>query len=548
MQIKSRKNSNKKQIKSRKNLNLEKNKKYFFICLKFSLWLLAGFMIMRGFMARYFTQDTDSALYFSLMNPNKNRASMDQEYNNSFFELIKLVNDGIAGESSLTNFGTTQPVPLYQSHLYVLPYLVNFINGPLLQNVYFPFFLMSSSYIFGLYVLFTYLREQPQITTKWLTFFFILVIISPVFFYSLNGQLYMDRLSFGPVIFVVIRILENKERKKKLLKIFIVTLAAYTISERVALSLGVSILVVSFKSRNFDVRSQLKLVLLGLLGILWYVSWAILLSKSFYSSSVDPKTLLSNFLSAMNGTRTINLTTFVIVLLPFLILSLSTLRGTFTLAFALIPNLLVTVGGAELTGFLTHYHSLYLPVMLSTSVFGLSKWAGRRFPNYKLATSTSGILLLVLSTLSISTAYKQEQVSFFKGLTISGGKIAEGFGIFTNERRLELKEIKDFVVQFPSYVGENSVVTPPGFMPALALQGVKNLTYFPIGLGVNRFVIVSYFSNDLGSPYVDAFGLIPPNLIREWAPIQQGILNAQYAEVFRSELGDRTYVVFELAD
>lgn len=537
-------------LKSRKipSLNLEKDQKYFYISLKFTLWLLAGFMIMRGLMGRYFTQDTDSAFYFSLMNPNDNRTSIDQEFNNSFFELIKLVNDGITGESRLTNFGTTQPVPLYQNHLYVLPYLVNFINGPLLQNIYFPFFLMSSSYIFGLYVLFTYLRKHSQNVTLYPGFFLILVIISPVFFYSLNGQLYMDRLSFGPVIYVLIRILEKSELKAKLIKISIVTVVAYTISERVALSLGLSILIVSFKSRNFDVKSQLKLAILGSIGVLWYFVWSILLSKSFYSSSVEPITLFNNLLSVMNGTRTINFATFVVVLLPFLFLSLNTWRGTVALLLALIPNLLVTVGGAELTGFLTHYHSLYLPVMLSTSAYGLCKWTGNKFRYYKPTVYTSGILLLALATLSISTAYKQDQVSLFKGLAISGGKILEGFGVFTNERRIQAEEFRKFATQFPSYVGEKNVVTPPELMPALALQGAKNLTFFPIGLGVDRFVIVSYLSNSLRSPYVDSFGLIPPKLIRDWSSIQQRILDTQYTEVFRSEWGEKAYVVFELID
>lgn len=534
--------------KLRTSAKFKRRKKPFSLYLKISFWSLLVVMIARGFMRRFFTQDADSAYYFSLLNPNYRRSSIDREFNTSFFDLVNLVQSSLSEKENLISFGTTQSVPVYENHLYSLSYMVNFINGPLLQNAYFPFLLMSLSVVFGLYVLFSYLVEQRKIGYRWSLFFLFLVVSSPTFFYGMYGQLYMDRLAFGPMIYVLIRILETTKRENKLIKIVFASLTAYTISERVAFSLGIAILVAVMRSKNFAKRDQVKIALLGVFGLLIYFYWSNVLSKSFYGSSTDFKTMLNNFTSVINGPRTMGFATLIVVLLPLLILSISTKRGFLLASFAIMPNLLVTVGGAELTGFLTHYHSLYLPVIVSTAAFGLRTLLDRKHPFSRPVALGSVFVLTCLSTLSVSSAYKQDQVSYFKSLTISGGKIAEVFGFVTSERFLTQKNAKEFGLQFPLYVGKNNVVTPAELMPALAFKGVQNMTFFPIGLGQEKFVIVSYLSQDLQSPYVDAFGLIPPTVIQEWAPIQQKILNTQYREVFRSETSQRTYIAYELVD
>ena len=523
-------------------------KKPFLFYLKISFWFLLVIVISRGLVRRFFTQDLDSAYYYSLLNPNYRRNSIDQEFNTSFWELMNLVQSSFSEKGSLINFVTVQSAPVYETHLYSLGYLVNLVNGPLLQNAYFPFLLMSLSTVFGLYVLFSYLVEQTKTGYKWPIFFLFLVITSPAFFYALYGQLYMDRLAFGPMIYVLIRILETTRRENKLIKIVVSSLTAYTISERVAFSLGIAILIAVVQSKNFTKNERVKIALLGVFGLLIYFYWSSVLSESFYASSTDFKTMLNNFSSAMNGPRTIGFATLITVLLPLLILSLATKRGFLLASFAIMPNLFITVGGAELTGFLTHYHSLYLPVIVSTAAFGLRTLLDHKYPFSRSVALVSIIVLTYFSTLSISSAYKQDQVSYLKSITISGGKIAEVFGVGTSERLVTQNYTRDFVSQFPRYVGKRSVVTPPELMPALAFNGVQNLILFPIGLGHEKFVIASYLPQDLQSPYVDVFGLIPPSVIQEWAPIQQRILDTQYREIFRSDFGQRTYVVFELVD
>ena len=59
------------------------------------------------------------------------------------------------------------------------------------------------------------------------------------------------------------------------------------------------------------------------------------------------------------------LLTFVYTLIPMFLLNLFS-RINFVLALIVaLPNLIFNVGGAELTGFSTHYHSLYVGFMIA---------------------------------------------------------------------------------------------------------------------------------------------------------------------------------------
>jgi hypothetical protein len=514
-------------------------------------WLSLIILICRGLVARFFTQDTDSAFYFSLLNPNPGRSNLDQEFNNSFFSLIRLINRERNGiDVSSADLLSNPSVPLYENHAYFLTYLLNFINGSIFSNFYFPFLLLSGSFVWGLSQIFYFLYKDNCLKIKIVIPFFILVLFSPIFYSSLNGQLYIDRLAFGPIIYVLIRILENRTRDIVFLKILVVSIFAFSLSERVSLSLGLAILISIIRSKKFDKTQKLKIASIGLLGISWYFYWLVFVGNSFYASSTDLSTLLRNFNEAMNGSRTLNLGIFVLVLLPLLILSLATLRGTILVCSAIGPNVLITLGGAELTGFSTHYHSLYFPILIVTSAVGLNRIIRIKVQLNKIVIPIVIFTLFSLSLLSISASNRAEQNSPLRNFEISLGRLGEAFGFTTSERARFQSVHRDFVMRFPTHVGSNSVVAPPELMPALAAQRKRNLTFFPIGLGREQFVIASYLGDNFATPYFDTYGLVPPFLIEKWGPMIQAVLVSSYTEVFRSksESANRTYIVFKLRD
>jgi len=71
---------------------------------------------------------------------------------------------------------------------------------------------------------------------------------------------------------------------------------------------------------------------------------------------------------------------------------------------SLIPNLLVNVGGAELTGYYTHYHAMYLPIIWALATVSLVKYSSKskrtKFPRSALLAFV--LISTVLSILSIT--------------------------------------------------------------------------------------------------------------------------------------------------
>jgi hypothetical protein len=57
----------------------------------------------------------------------------------------------------------------------------------------------------------------------------------------------------------------------------------------------------------------------------------------------------------------------------FLFLSIFNIRFFLIALSSLLPNLFISIGGAEKTGLTTHYHSFYIPFLISGAVFGFIK-------------------------------------------------------------------------------------------------------------------------------------------------------------------------------
>jgi hypothetical protein len=147
------------------------------------------------------------------------------------------------------------------------------------------------------------------------------------------------------------------------------------------------------------------------------------------------------------------------------------------------PNFIINVGGAEKTGFVTHYHSFYIPILIIGSIVGYS--------NIKNIISKKYLsILLLIIILSVNIYFSQSRIyvvsptlthSLFRDseLVIKKTDLSK----YSIDRRNALKYLlKD--------VDKNSSISATEFlMPVLVWQNFKSIDYFPIGAGNSTYLL-----------------------------------------------------------
>jgi hypothetical protein len=172
----------------------------------------------------------------------------------------------------------------------------------------------------------------------------------------------------------------------------------------------------------------------------------------------------------------------------------------------MIPNILGSVGGAEKSGWLTHYHTMYFPFLIWAAAEGyakLSRWSEKLGPHPMLSHAALGAitisLALALATTVLAPSYKQ--IKYFSWIYLNQQPLFQAAVelpefIGTNATR---PRNKDYAALIKANVRPGSfVTTPEGYMPSLYKW--SNLAYYPDGLAEADYAIVTMVSNANGSP------------------------------------------------
>ena len=195
-----------------------------------------------------------------------------------------------------------------------------------------------------------------------------------------------------------------------------------------------------------------------------------------------------------SGPNTSDTKLFFLVSASFLVLAFFSGRGFAFVAISIFPNLLFTVGGAELTGFLTHYHQVYLPVLVAASTVGvtkISKLIGN--PNNQQATRVAHIMFITFFSF-ISFNFCFSRVSPYYGISHLNDAKSIWMPFMTdhdataNQFRSQQSEITNFAAQLEKL----PVSAPESMYPPLFLSGVSLVEYWPFGVGSAQVVIAPY--------------------------------------------------------
>jgi len=339
---------------------------------------------------------------------------------------------------------------------------------------------------------------------------FLLVLLSfPVITGSYLGQPYFDRLMFGPAVILMLGIYTDRFVKPQSLSILIIAVILLAaISERGALLAGlIGCVYTPLLSPQGIIRrgNARALFIAGVISIIYFLVW----DKYWQNYSAYANLSISNIPTRLNSLmqspQLNNLLTFVLVLSPFLILLIFSGRTLIIGFFAIAPNILVSVGGAELTGFYTHYHQIYLPILVAGAAIG---WCNIHRKIRLIDPGGIRILLNICSCMLLASC------TFLTWQSLSESNKIDNFvpsamkvwipSVTSDSQILKTNTTNlASLAYFIDGLNPYTVSTPEGFAPALYEHGIKPIDYWPMGVGVADVVIAPYIN---GEPQVWPYG------------------------------------------
>lgn len=183
-----------------------------------------------------------------------------------------------------------------------------------------------------------------------------------------QGQFYPDRL------FVLAGFLLGWLAYKKASLRLLVLIAAITatINERAALIGGLVVLLAAVDGDSIRVRDRkfwTAVILGGLMLVYAYVQKTYVLDNLYYGGYL-PRNLEELVARLMNEEFLRNIRFFALNNAFLILLSCASPRLALLAFIVMMPNIIGNIGGAEKTGWLTHYHSYYFPILVFSAAAG----------------------------------------------------------------------------------------------------------------------------------------------------------------------------------
>lgn len=396
---------------------------------------------------------------------------------------------------SLPLLPNSVPYNVLDNHAYFILYpisVISFLIGPDLTFA----FLNSLSHVLLIALPFLFIRLWGGGVISGLSMS-IIIALYPGLYLSAVGDYYLDRLAM-PAILLFLFSLHHSIRTKiplysssgMLVLMLISALFAILCTERAAIMILATTLfhLAFFPKIRQDRKTFWLLLSLSSFVVLYLVVYFFYI----YVGITGGGGLLKNMVSISERYRSPGLVPFLLVnALSFLVLILfSGWRYQLLAVGSMVPNFMITMGGAELNGWSTHYHTMYMPYLVGASTFGMIFIQDRlTFPIFKnvvfpiLFAVFAFMSSLVLDPSKGSLGYPRfdylKQSVFYKStvLLLFPSTSAE-LAISKSLRILDLTVAKG-----------TRVSAVEGVMPALYRN--RELYLFPIGIDQADYLVVS---------------------------------------------------------
>ena len=394
------------------------------------------------------------------------------------------------------------PNMLIHGHLYFIAYLISLFVKLGLPALKVSSFLFAASYALILYSIFNFLKNKINI---FVVILFVVTIISwaPLSL-GLVHWFYFDKLFILPMILLIFSYynyftyydIYSDKNKNCVIQIILLSILTSLIHERALFMVGVFLVTYSLLMTNFKFykdKNVLTILLLGSFLILLYLLYSKTIQDSWYAGSITVEQMKYNFFNLFTndlyGKKSLKL---FFIILPLMIISFKNKRLFLIACISLLPQFLVTVGGAEKTALSTHYHAFYVPFIVAAAVIGFYEY-------YRTSKKINKIIIFCLLPIIIIfnsyydynniektfsfTKKDPSRINFFKSVThIFHTKRNESN---FNKYFLPNKKIKDQILE------NSSISAPEGFTPHLATYNIK-VDYFPIGVGTHDYLLAKF--------------------------------------------------------
>ena len=465
------------------------------------LFILIVFSIALGTAHRIPTQNSDTSNFLSFIGQEAIFPPLQSRYSATMYELDYLIaqDKSVVCEKVFNpprfsnNFFKIHPyvlAPIIAVSSFLLPIPVNWIAA----------FWLAASATLGLFGIFIFLR---RVGVKSLGSILILatVVLYPVYTESLIGQIYMDQLIIGPGICLFFLVWWMRYRSVSVWKWAVaLTLILGSISERGAYcGMLISLVYISllFGTHLFRKREVAYVAISGALCLVWGLLWTKYIQDNFRIAGISFQGSMNRLHSLFYETHYNDLfVVFLAVSATWFIVSLLSGRGFLVMLLAVAPNLLVDVGGAELTGFTTHYHQTYLPILLASGTVGIVRVATFKFNRKNISTifglCTCAIFLTVSLFIWTNHGLHTPVDQRLKSARILLAPVS--LPQYISDRSTTEHSFRE-VALFVASLDPNKVSVPEFLTPALYIAGVQNIHYWPVGVSKADVVIAPWDEN-----------------------------------------------------
>lgn len=394
----------------------------------------------------------------------------------------------------------TEFTKTFERHAYVFLYALAPFRA-ITSGITIAAFAHALAFIGMIVSIYYFLRKKNSLPIYAALAFGLMVSLHPAWSASVFGQLYPDRLFLFAGYLYIVLVYQNITRDDNN-TIFILILAVLTssIHERAAMMVGGFTLVALLLYRNWRGWSRKDIPLLIVAGctLSYAIGYMLLFNKnSDYGSFISSLTSLPYTLSNNEAFR-LNLEKFLIVNGGFLVLAAFEWRMAVIALGAMLPNIIGTIGGAEKTGWSTHYHSTYFPFLIAAASIGsIQLWQILRAHSNKWMLVVSftllGIFLVLLNPYSTSPLIdmKSSHIANSAWVKVAGVLTNSGAGVGI---RINANFRKRIAENVPNNV---AVTTYEGMFPAL-LGGGRVLHNYPLGLGNANYAVLPYSTDNQG--------------------------------------------------
>jgi hypothetical protein len=352
----------------------------------------------------------------------------------------------------------------------------------------------------------------------------LITVAHPAWSLSLFGQLYIDRL-YLPLGFAFTALLwlalarDRPVTRRELLGLVALGLVAASVSERATLTTGV-VAAVTIALHPRAARDKGLLVPFAAFAAgsvaLFFFYINVVFAFSDYTSLFDS---IRHFPDRVlhDGAFRESLATYLAVNLPLVALAAGWSWRAVLLALVVLgPNAVGDIGGGEKTGWVTHYHAIYYPVLVALATMGLGRmlaaapgerawrpWARRLAVPVALGLSAFWVLFNVYGPAKSANSHGlREQGLVQAAAYYYGDAKADG-------RAAQADAMRDLDAAVPK---DAEVTAPEGLMPALVLHD-RLVHYYPLGIKESDYAVTYYADQPDGTRRATgAFSYISPEV------------------------------------